>query len=223
MIKRIEVLGIELDNYTVREAIRQVEVFLEDQMLNTIECVTMQMLMDARTDSVLKETLSALSLTVVGEKQILQAMGIHDAQRLREVKDNDFLSEFFKRLERNKKRIFLLGQTSQQLTECREIITRKFPKLLFAGEYAVEHCGGDAETVINDLNVTTPDVVLSVLPSPYQEHFLAEHKDKINANVWCGLGAKEIGNAKTGVRAFFHGKMQISRFKNTINQYEEMR
>lgn len=47
---------------------------------------------------------------------------------------------------------------------------------------------GDLEAVINDMNATTPDVIISVLPSPMQEQFLFEHRDKMNANIWYGIG-----------------------------------
>ena len=36
MIKKIEILGMNLDNYTVREAMLQVEVYLTNDTMNTI-------------------------------------------------------------------------------------------------------------------------------------------------------------------------------------------
>lgn len=223
MIKRVEVLGIQLDNYTVREALGQVEAFLENQVISTVEYISMQMLMDAQEDAVLREVLSALDLSIIGEKQILQAIGISDSQRIREIKENEFLFEFLKRLERNKKAVYLLGETTEQIEAVKEEIISRFPRFLFAGEYALENCGGDEEAVINNMNATTPDVILSVIRSPLQEHFLAAHKDKISASVWYGIGSFAIGGMKSGVRSFLQGKVQLSRFKNRITQYEEMR
>ena len=37
MIKKVDILGIQLDNYTVREAIMCVERYLSNNVLNTIE------------------------------------------------------------------------------------------------------------------------------------------------------------------------------------------
>ena len=36
MIKKVDILGIQLDNYTVREAIMCVERYLSNNVLNTI-------------------------------------------------------------------------------------------------------------------------------------------------------------------------------------------
>ena len=44
MIKKIDVLGLPLDNYTVREAMRQIESYTSNNVLNTIESISMQML-----------------------------------------------------------------------------------------------------------------------------------------------------------------------------------
>ena len=44
MIKKIDIMGIGLDNYTVRESMRQVDNYLSNDVLNTIENISMQML-----------------------------------------------------------------------------------------------------------------------------------------------------------------------------------
>ena len=84
MIKKVDILGIQLDNYTVREAIMCVERYLSNNMLNTIESVSMQMLIDSETDPVLKKVLGSLDLAVIGEKEIIQAAGLGNMQRIKE-------------------------------------------------------------------------------------------------------------------------------------------
>ena len=39
MLKKIDILGIEVDNYTVREAMMQVENYLDNTVMNTIETI----------------------------------------------------------------------------------------------------------------------------------------------------------------------------------------
>ncbi len=59
MIKKVDILGIQLDNYTVREAIMCVERYLSNNVLNTIESISLQMLIDSETNPVLKEVMSS--------------------------------------------------------------------------------------------------------------------------------------------------------------------
>lgn len=82
MTKKIDILGLSLDNYTVREAIRQVETFLENNVLNTIENISMQMLIDAEESETLREVIQGLDLAIIGEKEILQVAGIDTMQRI---------------------------------------------------------------------------------------------------------------------------------------------
>lgn len=214
-------MGIKLDNYTVREAIRQVEAGLDRNILYTIEQVSMQMLLDAQKDSVLKETLDALHLTIIGEKEILQAVGGADLQKVREIEGKDFLCEFLKMTERNKKSIFLLGKTEADINEMKETLLVGFPGLEIAGEYATDQCTGDLEAVINDMNAMTPDVILSLIPSPEQEYFFREHKEKINANIWYGLGTSDIRRKKRGLKGFWLGRLQMNRLKSSMNKYKK--
>ena len=106
-------MGIGLDNYTVRESMRQVENYLSNDVLNTIENISMQMLIASGTDPVVHNVISELDLSVIGEKEILKAADADSMQRVQETEQNDFSYEFYRRIERNKRSIFVLGQTEE--------------------------------------------------------------------------------------------------------------
>ena len=142
-------------------------------------------------------------------------------QRIRETEENDFYFEFFKRIERNKKSVFLLGDTQEKIDSLKAELTEDYPKLIFAGEYAVETCVGDLEAVINDMNATTPDVIISVLPSPMQEQFLYEHRDKMNANIWYGIGGIPVHKKKHGILARLKSIIHRGKLVNSMNKYDE--
>ena len=220
MIKKVDILGIQLDNYTVREAIMCVERYLSNDVLNTIESISLQMLIDSENNPVLKKVISSLDLAVIGEKEIIQAAGLESLQRIRETEENDFYFEFFKRIERNKKSVFLLGETQEKTDALKAELNEDFPKLIFAGEYAIENCIGDLEAVIKDMNATTPDVIISVLPSPLQEEFLNEHRDKMNANIWYGIGGIPIHKKKGGIVAYLKSIIHRGKLKNSISKYD---
>jgi len=169
---------------------------------------------------VVREALETMDLTVIAATEILQAAGVGTMQRMQETKENDFASEFFKRVERNKKSIFLLGETDAKIARAKEELLKDFPKLVFVGEYAVENCVGNLEAVINDMNITAPDVIVSVLASPLQEHFLMEHKDKMNANIWYGVGEIGLSGHRRSLRNLLWSKMHMKRLKNNINKYK---
>ncbi len=220
MIKKIDIMGILLDDYTVREALHQIESFSDDNVLRSIESISMQMLMEAEQDEELRNAISSLDLAIVGQKEILEVAGVGIMQRIKETEENDFFYEFLKRLERNHKRLFLLGETEEKNNRIKEKLIEQYPQLSIVGEYALENCIGDQAAVINEMNAATPDLVLSVLPSPAQEHFFWEHKDKINARIWYGVGDVEI-DGRMGVKKMVTSLLHRGRLKSSIEKYEK--
>lgn len=219
MMNKIDVLGLWLDNYTVREAMMQVEKYIDDNQLHTIEAVTMQMLFVQENDSVVREVISSLDLTVISEKQILQVAGAETMQRVQETEANDFAFEFFRHMERNERSVYLVGENAKDLENVKGNLKEKFPGLVFAGEYALEDCGGDYEAVINDMNAMSPNVVVSMLPTPLQEHFLTEHREKMHTNIWYGMGQLKIQGKERSVADFFRSLLHWGRLKNSMDKY----
>ena len=134
--------------------------------------------------------------------------------------ENDFSDEFLKRVERNRKSVFIIGETQGAVDEFTQELREEYPKLVLAGAAATENCVGDLEGVINEMNAATPDVIISIIPSPGQEHFLVEHRDKINANLWYGIGGFEVHRKRSRIKGFFWNLIHRVRLKNSIEKYE---
>lgn len=58
-----------------------------------------------------------------------------------------------------------------------------------AGHCAIEEKSNDFESVVNEINSASADVIFSILPSPLQEQFLTENKSKLDAKIWYGLSS----------------------------------
>ncbi len=84
--------------------------------------------------------------------------------------------------------VYLLGETREQLSLLEEFLNEGYQGLQALGSYALSECEGDFDKAINEVNIAAPDIILSVIPTPAQEYFLKDHKEKLNAKVWYGLG-----------------------------------
>ena len=109
MIKSVDFAGIQLDNYTVRETIMNVEKNMSDHGLHTIEEVNMDTLMLADSDDTVRAALDFVEHTVIAENGILEAVGAGSYQRKHEIEHHDFFYEMMKRIERNHKTVFIIG------------------------------------------------------------------------------------------------------------------
>lgn len=222
MIKQIDILGIQIDNYTVRESMLRLESYLNTTVLSVIETVTMRQLAMVVENPTIKKCLNECELSVIGEKEILAETGYASVQRMREVKDKDFMQEFIKRIVRNQKRVYLIGLTQEDIQKAEEYLKKINPKFTSVDSYALDECEGDRDDIVNEINGEAPDIVISVLPSPYEEEFVLEHKDKISASVWYGLG---MGYTNTGdlfnVGGLVKSVTQRGRLRHIMGKYEK--
>lgn len=196
MLKKIDILGIEVDNYTVREAMMQVENYLDNTVMNTIETIDMKMLELAGRDETVRACMEQLDLAVIGEKEILIAADVHSSQRISETINHDFFREFIKRIIRNHKRVFLLAETIAQEEQLEHFLVGKYEQIEVAGHCAIEEKSNDFESVVNEINSASADVIFSILPSPLQEQFLTENKSKLDAKIWYGLSSDYVPRSR---------------------------
>lgn len=209
MIKKINVAGLQLDNYSVHEAMMELERHVDSGQFYTIEEITMDMLLASGSDDTVKSVLSSIDQTVIAEKGILDAAEIKNAGRRREIENHAFFFELLKRLERNHRSIFVLGETEDAVASMRGLIEQEFPRITFAGAEAMENCPGTADTIINEINAATPYAILSVLPSPQQEYFLYEHKEKLFVRLWYGIGDESAMRRRFRFIRFLKDKIRV--------------
>jgi N-acetylglucosaminyldiphosphoundecaprenol N-acetyl-beta-D-mannosaminyltransferase len=221
MIKTIEVAGISLDNYTVREAIMGIEKRFDDHGFHIIEEVNMEMLMMAETDEAVVEALRAAELTVIGEAQILEAVGASSYQRKHEIEHHEFFREMMKRIERNHKTLFIIGGEAEGLAQMKARILELYPRCSIVGTEALSECGGATDNIVNLVNSLAPDVILSIVPHPEQEHFLMQYKDKLSAGLWYGVGKVKPDTDKRKLRDILRGLVRAHKFEKQVKQYND--
>ncbi len=222
MIKKIDIAGIQLENYTVRESIMQLEKSLSEDGFCTIEEVTMDMLMMAEGNGKVREALDMLNHTVIAENGILDAVGQNSMQRQHEIENRVFFYEMMKRLARNHKTVFILGRTEEETNGFYEFLSEEFRRLEFSGVEAMESCVGETDAIVNEINAATPDAIVSILPSPFQEEFLIENKDKLFAGLWYGVGDyMAFTEKKRTLFDFFRKKSKTRALEKKVSQYHK--
>lgn len=195
-MKDMNVLGIELKDYSVKEAMKMVNQFLKDAKVDTVCFLSTDILLSAGDNQDLKQWLQSMDLTVPVSTEILYAANLASRQRLKEVENSSFYTEFMKKISMEKRTVFILAEKDATVNASTEFLEKNAPGVQIVGSYAFENLTGDSDVIINEINSTFPDIVFSRLPSPKQEQFVYENKSKINAKLWMAL--KENFIAKEG-------------------------
>lgn len=223
MVKKVDVAGIQIDNYTVREMLIRLDKAMAERSFTSMEEINMDILRMAKEDELVKQSLDALDYTIVADVGILRAASAESMQRKHEIEDHDFFYELLKRLERNAKTLFLLGENDDELEQAQEFIKSFFAKINIIGRQSSISSGGrvDDDVIVNEINAAAPDVVLSFLPSPMQEKFFLANRDKIMAVFWYAVGNTKFMDKRTGPIGRLMKFIDIRRLTKTIEEYEK--
>ena len=224
-MRKMKMLGLELRDYSVKEALRLTGQYLNNSRLDTVSFLSTDILLSAGENSNLKLWLEAMDLTIPISVEILHAAGITNRSRIKEVENSIFYREFLKRLSNEQKTLYILTETEDTLKAALAFMQANAKGIKIVGSYVFENLAGDVNEIINDINSVTPDVVISRLLSPKQEQFVYENKNKINAKIWLALENSFVmkENAK-GLKFNRLSKLiENTVFRRMVSKYENNR
>lgn len=219
-MRQMHVLGVELQDYTVREAMRKTEDFLREQKMNTIAYITTRGLMAAEESPELRKFLSGLDLTVAADSDILHAAGIENRNRIKEIENDEFMEEFLKKLVRGKRSVYLLTGTKEQLVALEECLKSYQHSLRVVGRFSLDELEKEEDWLINEMNSLMPEVVISNISSPQRESFFENNHMKMNARIWLMLKDKVVHSVhKKNVLWRFADMMTKKWFRRKVVRY----
>ena len=221
-MRKMEVLGIPMKDLTIRESMKKVEQFFADEKVSTIALITMKGLIKAQDSSEIKEWMSSLDMTVAVDVDILHAADINYRSRIHDVENNVFISEFLKKLVRQRKTVYLMSQTEESLKKLEGDLLSCEEGLRIVGKAVVDDLEHDDDLVIIDMNMKTPSVLISNLESPKREQFLKENNMKMNVRIWMMLRAdKDLQTKVKGPIRRICDRMMKRWFQLRLIRYQE--
>jgi len=221
-MKQIEVLGIPLLDLSTREAMKKVDSFFDDGKVSTIAIISMRGLMAAQDDEDIKAWMREMELTVPSDSAILQAGNISNRVRFHEVETNSFTKEFFKKLIRQNKSVFLLSDTEAGIQKLRSEIKALEESIRIVGSLVLDDVEHGDDFVVNEINSRFADVLLSNVDTPARESFFSENHMKLNVAIWMMIRPDTSLHMKS--ESLFHKLYErlVTRvFHIRINRYEE--
>ena len=174
MTEKISIFDVEISCIKAKEAMMQAIEFMKGDSVNTIELVSMESLMKEHENPAAKTD---------------------DARLLRETDDKLFLRMFLKYLQKNHHKIYLLAASQEELVKAEEALARYNQGIRVVGDAVIHPEDGeltDADRIhgiVNAVNGSEADCILSVLPSPAQEDFIEQNRALIDTRVWIGCGS----------------------------------
>ena len=210
MAKKIQVLGITLEAYTVREQMRFLEEYVASDELNIVCAVSADMLMRTLENTQLQGFIRQADLRIITEPIILEVVEENCEQQYAQIKKHELENQFFQFLIRKKKRLYWLGDSQEDLNAFEKYMQENYANLNIAGSFAECIEEENIENIINEINGADADVLLLHFHSPMQEQFIESYKQLLHANLCVCVG--------DGIRGRYESGVRISKLKGLLDQ-----
>lgn len=197
MNEKINVLNVNIDSCTAKEAMKETIAFLETEPVSVIEVVSVDGLMQMNDLPELKEKLNEFDLVLPGEKLILETA--EEARMPKEIDMSLYLKMFMRYLHKNHKRIYLLVESEEEGQETFRYMQKAYSGIQLIGLAKVSAEGRADDMLVNAINGSEVDCILSALSTPLQEDFIAKNRNLLDARVWIGVGQKVFAARKPGL------------------------
>ena len=200
MNEKIQVLGLGIDNLTAKDAVKHVVSYMETEPVSVVEMVTMNTLGKFQQDETATELFEHFDIALASDKGILEAAGVTDERRLREVDEHLFIKMVMRFLHKNSTRVFLLAEDMADLQKLEMYMQEDYSNIQVVGKATMEENAASDDMLLNIVNGAEAECILSALPSPVEEQFIFRNQALVNARVWLGFGnlLDELKQEKTG-------------------------
>ena len=144
-MQEINILGVALTDYSLKESLILLDDYFRGGGLNTILYITAPLLIMAGEDEKEKNGIAAMDMTLCGDADILKVAEIKSVSRLYEVENLVFLKEFLRRLSLNDRKIYLLAESEEEIVLLREELQALQKSIVIGGSGII----ADASSIQN--------------------------------------------------------------------------
>lgn len=219
-MRKMQVLGTTLIDYTLKESMRKVEEYLRDRTTKVITYVTIKGVLNANENDLVKDFLEQMDMTVAADTDILRAADVATRNRIREVEGNEFMDEFLRKLVRSRKSVCLLTETNAQLLVLKDYVKSYQEKLNIVGGFTLEDLQTDEDFLVNEINIKEPNVLISLLSDTKRIEFFDENQMKVNVNIWLMLKEEmSLSNKRRGIFSKLYQTIMKKIFFKRVNEY----
>ena len=188
MNEKIQVLGLEIDNLSVKDVMKCIVDYMGTEPVNVVEMVTMHTLGKFQQDEEASTMFQSFDLALASDKGILQAAGVKEERRLREVEELLIIKIVMRYLHKNKVKVFLLADNVADIEKMKGYIKEDYANIQLVETATLEENAVSDDMLLNLMNGAEVACILSALSSPNEEQFIYRNKALVNTRVWLGFG-----------------------------------
>lgn len=228
-MQKINLLGMDLTDYSLREAIGITDRFLGSGGLNTILFVSAKTLVGAGVSKEQQAWIKDADLVIWSDAEIVRQAGIRARDRIHEVENQDYIKEVLNRLGKGKKPVYLLAESEEELERLLRDLKLLREDLNIAGGGIAGGRKEEWDDEANRINMLAPAAIISRIQFERQARLVDRMKKFLNADVWLALdyqmalGGKKMPLIRKLLHKWYHHlfQKQLLEYHHANKQDEE--
>jgi N-acetylglucosaminyldiphosphoundecaprenol N-acetyl-beta-D-mannosaminyltransferase len=188
ILRTVEVLGVPIASLTMREAVEQVEEYMEQRTGVLVATANAEMLMRAAQDAELKDILNRAALVVPDGAGTVWAAHYLGYEMPERVAGYDLAQKLLQRSPAQNHRIFFFGAAPGIAEKAKAKAEQLYPGIQIVGVRNGFFTEADNQAIVKQIQEAHPDLLLAALGVPKQEKWLAAHLAELGVPVSIGVG-----------------------------------
>ena len=184
----VDILGVPVAALTMREAVAQVQQFIDDKKTTLIATANAEMIMNAQHDAELREILQTADLVVpdgAGTVWAAHHLGYEMPER---VAGYDLVQAVLKEAPKRGDRVFFFGSAPGIAESAKKKAEKLYPGVQVVGVRNGYFTEADEPHIIEEIRAAKPDILLAALGVPKQEKWLRKYAEQLGVPVSIGVG-----------------------------------
>lgn len=188
MRNTVDILGIPVDNVSMKEAVSKVESLLTKDKVHSVYTPNAEIMMAAQRDPSLKKILCEADLLVPDGAGVVLASKILGCHLRERVAGFDLTNNLFKATSGKGIRYFFLGGKPGVAEEASNNLLKQNINIEISGIQDGYFTKDQKDQILSQINASKTDVLLVAMGAPKQEKWIHENKDKLKVKVCIGVG-----------------------------------
>jgi len=203
--RHVDIFGISIDNIRQKEAIEAINQLIEERKPAYVVTPNVHHINVLQKDKEFRKIYSRAALVLPDSRPLMWASRILRQPIRERVAGSDLLPLLCQNAAQKKYRLFFLGSAPGVAKKAAEILTQKYPGLIFAGthspSFGFENNEKENREIVDFIKQCRPDILFVGIGAPKQEKWIYRHLDELHIPVSMAVGASFDFIAGTEKRA----------------------
>jgi N-acetylglucosaminyldiphosphoundecaprenol N-acetyl-beta-D-mannosaminyltransferase len=185
-VKREKIFDVKILDITYKEIIQNIINDIKNNCKKTIIAINPEKLLLAKKNQSFKAFLNQVDYPIPDGIGVVLASKFKKGNIKTRITGIDLVESLCDKSRDIGARIFLYGGKPGVAKTVKEKLEIKYPKIKIVG--ALDGYNNDNDLVIDNINKSKADILFVALGTPKQEIWIRDNKDKLNVNIFQGVG-----------------------------------